>query len=94
MVGPEVEIAWIFGRQYWGKGYATEAARACLDYGLGELGIERIVAIIFPENAPSIRVAEKLGMTCEGLARYYDHDMLCYVVSRGVERRSSAIPNK
>jgi [ribosomal protein S5]-alanine N-acetyltransferase len=82
MVGPEMEIAWIFGRRYWGQGYATEAARACLDCGLTELGLDRILAIIFPENASSIRVAEKLGMVCDGIGRFYDHDMLRYVNSK------------
>ena len=82
MVGPETEIAWIFGRRYWGRGYATESARACLRYGLDELGIERIIAIIFPDNLPSIRVAEKLGMVSEGRGWYYGHEMLCYVVGK------------
>jgi len=81
MVGPEIAIAWIFGRERWGQGYATEAGRACLAFGLEEMGIDRIVAIIFPENAASIRVAEKLGMVPLGLGDYYEHQMLCYVAT-------------
>ena len=49
----------------WGKGYATEAAGAVRDYGLGVLGRRRLVAIIDPQNAASIRVAEKIGMHFE-----------------------------
>lgn len=59
---PAVEIGWRFGRQYWGNGYATEAARAALDFGLQELGIPEIVSIYQSENHASRRIVEKLGM--------------------------------
>ncbi|MEO5744382.1 MAG: GNAT family protein [Terracoccus sp.] len=48
-----------------GSGYATEAAKACLDPALGPLDAGHVTTIINPENAPSRRVAEKLGMTFE-----------------------------
>lgn len=48
-----------------GKGYATEAARACLDQGFDVIGEDRVTAVINPANAPSRRVAEHLGMTVE-----------------------------
>jgi RimJ/RimL family protein N-acetyltransferase len=60
---PAVEIAWRLARRYWGRGYATEAARAALDYGFGTLGLEEIVAITVPANLRSCRVMERLGMT-------------------------------
>jgi RimJ/RimL family protein N-acetyltransferase len=87
--GPEMEVAWILARHAWGRGYATEAGHACLVYGLKELEIPRIVALIFPDNAPSIRVAEKLGMACEGMVKQYDHEMLCYVATREMDRPSA-----
>ena len=49
----------------WGEGYATEAALACRDWAVGELGLKRLVSVIAPDNAASIRVAEKLGETLE-----------------------------
>jgi len=64
--GPfETEIGWTLGSEHWGKGYATEAAIACRDWALGELGLTRLVSVIAPGNAASIRVAEKIGETFE-----------------------------
>jgi ribosomal-protein-alanine N-acetyltransferase len=57
-----VEIGYRLRCDQWRKGYATEAARAWLDYGFSRLGLGRVVAMIEEANRPSIRVAEKLGM--------------------------------
>ena len=61
---PAVEIAWRLDRAHWGRGYATEAARAALDYGFGKLGLDEIVAVTVPVNWRSRRVMERLGMSC------------------------------
>ncbi len=58
----EIEVAYHVRRDHWGQGFATEAARACRDYGFAHLGVSRLVSIIRPENIPSRRVAEKNGM--------------------------------
>ncbi len=55
-------VGWILHRSHWGKGYATEAAKGCIDYAFRTLDAERIVAAIRPDNTPSIRVAERLAM--------------------------------
>jgi ribosomal-protein-alanine N-acetyltransferase len=60
---PAVEIAWRLDRAHWGRGYATEAARAALDYGFGKLGLDEIVAVTVPVNWRSRRVMERLGMS-------------------------------
>jgi [ribosomal protein S5]-alanine N-acetyltransferase len=62
-VGDETEIGYHVRRDLWGQGLATEAAGACRDYGFARLPVERLVAIIRPENVQSCRVAEKNGMT-------------------------------
>ena len=68
--GPiEIEIAYLFGRDYWGQGLATEAATAVRDWALGELGFERLIALIYPDNVRSIGVARNLGMEPAGEAR-------------------------
>jgi RimJ/RimL family protein N-acetyltransferase len=59
---PAVEIGWRLPRAAWGKGLATEAAQAALDFGFARLGLAEIVAITVPANAPSRRVMERLGM--------------------------------
>lgn len=57
----EMELGYRLRLQYWGKGYATEAAEATLKYGFDKLGLKRIVAFALPQNQASIRVIERLG---------------------------------
>jgi RimJ/RimL family protein N-acetyltransferase len=59
---PAIEIGWRLARAHWGKGYATEAARAALDYGFGTLALDEIVAFLLPANRRSAAVCERLGM--------------------------------
>jgi [ribosomal protein S5]-alanine N-acetyltransferase len=61
----EVEVGYTLGRGYWGHGYATEAAAAVRDYALGELGAERLIALIVHGNTASENVARKLGLEYE-----------------------------
>lgn len=74
----EIEVAYGLARAHWGKGYATEAALAALRFGFEQLKLERIVAVVNPENAPSRRVLEKLGMTYVKMAHHYDADLMYY----------------
>ena len=71
----EIEMAWHVRCDLWGRGYATEAARHCIEYAFSSLGAERIIALVRPENLSSCRVAEKNGMRCERVIfwRGYDH---------------------
>ena len=59
---PEFELGWTIGRAFWGKGYATEAARLALDWGFETLKTDEIISAIIYGNVPSVRVAERLGM--------------------------------
>jgi ribosomal-protein-alanine N-acetyltransferase len=59
----ETEIGYHLRRDHWGRGLATEAARACRDYGFAHLPVERLISLIRPENLASRRVAERNGMT-------------------------------
>ena len=78
---PAVEIGWRLARDAWGRGLATEGAGAVLNFGVGEVGLERIVSIYQPENLASLRIMEKLGMrferealdlTCDRTVRVYE----------------------
>ncbi len=60
---PAVEVGWRLARAHWGKGYATEAGRAALAFGFGELGLGEIVSFTSRVNEPSRRVMERLGMS-------------------------------
>jgi RimJ/RimL family protein N-acetyltransferase len=59
---PAVEIGWRFNEKSWGKGLATEGARACLDLAFHQFQLPEVVAFTTPANLPSRRVMEKLGM--------------------------------
>jgi ribosomal-protein-alanine N-acetyltransferase len=72
---PAVEVGWRLARAHWGKGYATEGARAALEFGFTQLGLEEIVAFTVPANARSLRVMERLGMT-HAPAEDFDHPRL------------------
>ena len=72
------EMGWIFGTHGQGRGYASEAAAAALDWADAALAAPEIVAIIEPGNAPSIRVAEKSGFAERGDASYRGERMLLF----------------
>ncbi|MBU1306160.1 MAG: GNAT family N-acetyltransferase [Alphaproteobacteria bacterium] len=69
---PRVEIGWLLGQQFWGQGYAPEAARASLAHAFDVLGHDEITAFTAEINRPSQRVMEKLGMHRD-LAADFEH---------------------
>ena len=72
---PCVEIAWRLARDYWGFGYATEAACAVRDYGFAQLGLKEIVSFTVPANQRSRKVMERIGMTYSP-ADDFEHPLL------------------
>ncbi|HEX8230834.1 MAG TPA: GNAT family N-acetyltransferase [Chloroflexia bacterium] len=67
------EIGYALNRNYWGQGLATEAVRGVLGFAFGEMGLNRVQAIVLPDNKGSMRVLEKAGMQREGLLRKYQY---------------------
>ncbi|MBV8602816.1 MAG: GNAT family N-acetyltransferase [Candidatus Eremiobacteraeota bacterium] len=61
----EFEVGYLIARRHWGKGYATEAARALLEDGFGRFGVPHMISLIHPENVASQRVAEHNGLRHE-----------------------------
>lgn len=59
---PCVEIGWRLGREFWGNGYATEAARACLSYGFDALAFEAVFSFTSVVNVRSIAVMRRIGL--------------------------------
>jgi RimJ/RimL family protein N-acetyltransferase len=80
--GPEIEVGYRFLRDYWGNGYATEAAGAAIRYGFDELGLKRIVAVTMPTNRASCRVMEKCGLGFVGVVQVYGHAQVKYALNR------------
>lgn len=70
---PAVEIGWRLRSEYWNKGYATEAAKAVLDYAFYTLNLDRIVSFTSKINKPSIRIMEKIGLVYQ---EEFDHPKL------------------
>lgn len=67
----KAEVGFWIGKPYWGKGYATEALRAVIEFGFKELKLNRIFGLHFGENPASGRVMEKVGMKYEGCLRQH-----------------------
>lgn len=79
---PGFELGWMLARAHWGKGYALEAARRALGYAFDDLGRDRVISLIRPGNARSIRVAETLGERLAGEVRLMRAKALVYEVLR------------
>lgn len=84
-----LEIGYVLGKKYWGRGLMTEAVKAALKFGFGELGLEMMTVYHFDYNKRSQRVIEKCGFKYEGTLRrgsmIYDgrvYDSLCYSMTR------------
>ena len=78
----EIEIGYHLRRDHWGKGLATEAARAVRDYGFANLKVDRLISLIRPENAPSRRVAERNGMKLWKEVMWHNLPHCVYAVQR------------
>jgi ribosomal-protein-alanine N-acetyltransferase len=78
----EIEVGYAFGKDAWGRGYATEVARALVTWGFESRGLERIVAVAYAENTASRRVMDKLGMRYEGVRYIYGTDSVYYSLTR------------
>jgi ribosomal-protein-alanine N-acetyltransferase len=83
------ELGYWIGREYWGQGFAPEAARAVVDFAFGVLALNRVQASYLPRNPASGRVLEKLGMSREGLhrERYRKGDQFEDVIEFAILRR-------
>lgn len=88
----EYDIGFRFFRQYWNKGFATESARKCLDFGFLDLRLGRIVGRAMKENIASIKVLEKIGMTFKETFDFDRHEGVIYeLIKKDNEKRS---PNR
>ena len=79
---PGFELGWVLRRSFWGQGYATEAARVALRFAFSEVNQPKVISLIIPENAASIRVAERLGERLVGSHEVNGRNALVYGLSR------------
>ena len=77
-----VDVGYRFLPEYWGRGLATEACLASVTFGFEVLKLDRIIGIVLPDNAASIRVLEKVGMRSEGEFTYDGYAALRYSIHK------------
>jgi len=82
---PDIELGWIIHRSRWGNGFATEAARAALDWAWSASTIDHVKSFIGPDNLASIRVATKIGerLEGEGISPSSGETVLIYGIRKG-----------
>lgn len=86
----QVEVAYALAPEFQGRGYATEAARACRDHAFRTLDVPHVISLILPDNAASIRVAERNGMTIWKMANFKRYHLRVYRVTRREWERADA----
>lgn len=84
---PGLELGWTFARDAWGKGYATESARAARDWGFRVLGAERILSMIDPDNTSSQAVARRIGASPWRTHLHDGHTQMLWSITRAAWER-------
>jgi RimJ/RimL family protein N-acetyltransferase len=79
---PGFEVGWVLRRQSWGQGFATEGARAALQFAFDELNQPHVISLIRPGNERSIRIAERLREKLQGRTAVQGQEALIYGISR------------
>jgi RimJ/RimL family protein N-acetyltransferase len=78
----QTEVAYLLSKLVWGKGYATEAARAAIKFGFEVKGLNSIIGLVHPENVASIRVLEKCGLKVEDRINLWNIELCRYSIDR------------
>ncbi|MGV3696376.1 GNAT family N-acetyltransferase [Flavobacterium sp.] len=78
----EVDLGYRFFRKYWNLGYATETAKACIDFGFNNLNLHKIIGRAMVDNVGSIRVLEKTGMEYVGKFDCDSHPGVLYKIEK------------
>ena len=78
----DIEVGYRLLPRAWGHGFATEGAKALVDYGFDDLGLHRIIGVTHPGNKASQRVLRKAGLRDEGWGRYYDRRLRLFALER------------
>ena len=83
--GPEVEIGYYLARHVWGLGLATELGHALVDMAFGTLGLDRVVAVVRPDNKASQNVLAKLGFRPVAVEHHYGADVQLWEATAAIE---------
>lgn len=88
----DVEVGYRLLPEAWGRGFATEGARALVRYGFDEIGLDRIIGLTHPDNAASQRVLCKAGLDDAGWGHYYGRELRLFV-AQAKRDRATAVRN-
>lgn len=77
-----IEVGYRLLKEHWGKGYATDATKALINYGFNKLDLDKITAVALPENKASTNVMQKAGMKYVGIKKYYNADVVFYEINK------------
>lgn len=88
--GAPLEIGWRLIADFHGKGFATEAAKAIIEFAVEHIGATYLVAVAIPENTASQRVMQRLGMSYKGIEQHYD--VPCVVYEWAIEEIQTQTP--
>ncbi|HWE33291.1 MAG TPA: GNAT family N-acetyltransferase [Solirubrobacteraceae bacterium] len=83
---PGLEVGWMLGRRSWGRGFATEAGAASIEFAFDVIGADEVISLIHPDNTASIRVAERLGERYQRTMEVAGREALVYVLARSDHR--------
>lgn len=78
----ETEVGYLLDAPFWGRGYATEAARVSVQFGFENFDFPEIIALVHPDNAASLRVAAKCGLLVVERKSYWGVEMMRHVLKR------------
>lgn len=78
----KIEVGWELFPSWWGRGLATEGARAALRFGFRDHHLARIISVTIPDNVPSRRVMDKIGLLCQGTRRWRNAEVVWYALDR------------
>jgi RimJ/RimL family protein N-acetyltransferase len=78
----EIEVLYLLSEEYWGRGFATEAARMSIEYGFNIAGLDEIIGLVMEENIASKRVLEKVGLSFLDRAETFKTQCLRYKIRR------------
>jgi RimJ/RimL family protein N-acetyltransferase len=90
---PGPEIAYTIGKRWWGRGLATEGARAARDWAFDNLDVDELISLIDPENTASIAVAARLGEALKGEFDLWGNRVLVYAIGREAWRERGLGPD-
>jgi ribosomal-protein-alanine N-acetyltransferase len=79
--GPEIEISYDIAYEFWGRGYATEAASRCLRFGIEQLKLKRVIGLTYADHIASRRVMENSGMVYEKRVERYSRELVQYTTN-------------